>query len=89
MGIFDQIKAAFTNTDEAPTKPLSKPDPQPEAPVGPASGQRKGNSYTVQSGDSLWSIARKHKVKLNDLMRWNGLDQRAVLQPGQSLKILF
>ena len=59
MGIFDQIKAAFTNTDEAPTKPLSKPDPQPEAPVGPASGQRKGNSYTVQSGDTLFKIAEE------------------------------
>jgi membrane-bound lytic murein transglycosylase D len=43
--------------------------------------------YTVQSGDSLWSIARKHRVKLNDLMRWNGLDAGSVLQPGQSLKI--
>jgi membrane-bound lytic murein transglycosylase D len=45
--------------------------------------------YTVRSGDSLWSIARKHRVKMNDLMRWNGLNSNSVLQPGQSLKILF
>lgn len=45
--------------------------------------------YTVRAGDSLWSIARKHKVKMNDLMRWNGLNSASVLQPGQSLKILF
>ena len=53
-------------------------------------GQRSGSSsYVVRSGDSLWSIARKHKVKLQDLLRWNGLDNTAVIQPGQSLKILF
>jgi membrane-bound lytic murein transglycosylase D len=46
-------------------------------------------NYTVRSGDSLWSIARKHKVKLQDLMQWNDLDTASVLQPGQSLKILF
>lgn len=46
-------------------------------------------AYTVQSGDSLWSISRKYKVKLNDLMRWNGLDDSSLLRPGQSLKIIF
>ncbi len=45
--------------------------------------------HTVQSGDSLWSIARKYKVNLNDLIRWNGLHQGTVIRPGQSLKILF
>ena len=45
--------------------------------------------HTVQNGDSLWSIARKYKVKLNDLMRWNGLGQETVIRPGQSIKILF
>ena len=45
--------------------------------------------HTVRSGDSLWSIARQYKVKLNDLMRWNGLDHQTIIRPGQSLKILF
>lgn len=43
--------------------------------------------YTVQRGDSLWSIARKHKVALKDLMAWNGLSSSAVLQPGQDITI--
>jgi membrane-bound lytic murein transglycosylase D len=56
----------------------------------PAATQSKGNvQHTVQSGDSLWSIARKYKVKLNDLIRWNGLQQSTTIRPGQSLKILF
>ncbi len=43
--------------------------------------------YVVLRGDSLWSIARKHKVKVNDLRSWNSLDKSAVLQPGQKLRI--
>ena len=56
------------------------------APVAKAAGTMQ---HTVQSGDSLWSIARKYKVKLNDLIRWNGLQQKTLIRPGQSLKILF
>jgi membrane-bound lytic murein transglycosylase D len=57
----------------------------------PAPAARSDSSvqHTVQNGDSLWSIARKYKVKLDDLMRWNGLHQSAIIRPGQSLKILF
>jgi nucleoid-associated protein YgaU len=92
MGIFDQIKAAFTNTDEAPTKPVSKPDPQPEAPVGPASGQRKGNSYTVQSGDTLFKIAEEAYGDGNDYPKIfeanrDLLDSPAHIFPGQELRI--
>ncbi len=53
----------------------------------PQQNRSRSSNYLVESGDSLWSIARKHKVKLNDLMRWNGLNKSAVLQPGQTLKI--
>jgi membrane-bound lytic murein transglycosylase D len=55
----------------------------------PATSRAGSARHTVQSGDSLWSIARKYKVKLNDLMRWNGLNANAIIRPGQSLKILF
>lgn len=43
--------------------------------------------YTVQRGDSLWSIARRHQVTVNDLVRWNRLDEDSVLRPGQTLTI--
>ncbi len=56
------------------------------APVASRSGTVQ---HSVQSGDSLWSIARKYKVNLDDLIRWNGLQQRTTIRPGQSLKILF
>jgi membrane-bound lytic murein transglycosylase D len=54
---------------------------------GPQPTRTAQGNYTVRSGDSLWTIARKYNVKLADLMRWNGLDSDSVLRPGQSLKI--
>ena len=45
--------------------------------------------HTVRRGDSLWSISRRYKVKINDLMRWNDLSRNAVIQPGQSIKIIL
>lgn len=50
------------------------------------SGQ-KPTRYTVRRGDSLWSIARRHQVTVNDLLRWNELDENSVLRPGQTLTI--
>ncbi|MCS7027789.1 MAG: LysM peptidoglycan-binding domain-containing protein [Bacteroidia bacterium] len=40
--------------------------------------------YTVQNGDSLWLIAHKHGVTVNDLKQWNNLNGNR-LQPGQVL----
>ena len=45
--------------------------------------------YTVQQGDTLWDIARKHRVKMNDLMRWNNLDSGSIIQPGQRLNVML
>lgn len=43
--------------------------------------------YRVASGDSLWRIARRHGVSVNELCRWNGLNPKAVLRVGQALDI--
>lgn len=43
--------------------------------------------YIVQRGDSLWSIARKYKVRVNDLRAWNDLGSSTTIQPGQSIRI--
>ena len=44
-------------------------------------------AYVVQPGDSLWTIARAHKVKLNKLMRNNHLGPKDTLSVGKTLKI--
>lgn len=43
-------------------------------------------SHTVQRGESLWSIAEKYNVTVQELFRWNGL-RRSRIQAGKRLKI--
>ncbi len=41
--------------------------------------------YTVRNGDSLYLIARKFRVGIDQIARWNSLDRNKILQPGQKL----
>ncbi len=43
-------------------------------------------SYTVRSGDTLQSIARRHNMSVNDLKRTNNL-RNDTLRPGQKLRL--
>lgn len=43
--------------------------------------------HAVRTGESLWTIARKHDVRVSDLTRWNGMSRSAVLRPGQRLLV--
>jgi LysM repeat protein len=43
--------------------------------------------YTVRAGDSLFAIALKFGVDLDDLMRWNKLTGRTVIQPGLKIRV--
>jgi membrane-bound lytic murein transglycosylase D len=43
--------------------------------------------HVVAPGESLWSIGRRHGVRVDDLRRWNGLDEGDVLHPGRELVV--
>ncbi|MBU1003429.1 MAG: LysM peptidoglycan-binding domain-containing protein [Proteobacteria bacterium] len=43
--------------------------------------------YEVGSGDSLWSIAKAHKISISQLAAINGLSSKARLRMGQSLNL--
>jgi len=49
--------------------------------------QKRSRFYQVKKGDSAGAIARKHGVKLDDLMAANGLNDRATIYVGQNLRI--
>ncbi|MEE4110883.1 MAG: LysM peptidoglycan-binding domain-containing protein, partial [Halieaceae bacterium] len=50
-----------------------------------STGVRRG--YTVRRGDSLYEIARRFDVTIDDIVTWNDLDPRRYLQPGQALTL--
>jgi membrane-bound lytic murein transglycosylase D len=42
-------------------------------------------NYTVRNGDSLYLIARKFRVGIDQIARWNKIDRNKLLRPGQKL----
>jgi len=50
-----------------------------------AAPQLRKVNYTVRRGDSLYRIANNFRVSVNDIKRWNRLDGKKHLQPGQRL----
>ncbi|MDR2173789.1 MAG: LysM peptidoglycan-binding domain-containing protein [Burkholderiales bacterium] len=47
----------------------------------------QGAHYKVQKGDTLGQIASRHRVSVQDLMRWNGLTNAKALRAGQNLRV--
>ena len=54
------------------------------SPMSAAQTQRKLR-YTVRKGDSLYLIARRFRVGIDQIARWNGIDKNKILRPGQKL----
>ncbi len=45
------------------------------------------DTYTVQKGDTLWSISRRLGVSLKELLQANGLKENATLRIGQRIRV--
>jgi membrane-bound lytic murein transglycosylase D len=59
--------------------------PQFEHPLAEQTVRRV--RYSVRNGDSLYLIARRFQVEVNDIARWNSLDTADVLRPGRRLTL--
>lgn len=47
----------------------------------------KATRYLVRRGDTLWKIAKTHRVSIKQLRRWNGISLSQILRPGQKLML--
>lgn len=70
----------------APTRPgsataVAVTPPKPTANVAPVT------TYTVERGDSLWSISKKHGLTVGELAKTNNISAGTALQPGRKLII--
>ncbi len=57
------------------------------SPAAVNSGGGGTGSYMVRRGDSLYKIARRHGVRVEDLVRWNHLKPGAYIHPGQEIRL--
>ena len=46
-------------------------------------------SYKVRRGDSLYLIGKKFSVSVSDIKKWNNIDEKKYLQPGQRLTLFI
>jgi membrane-bound lytic murein transglycosylase D len=66
------VAAARTPAPERRAEPAARA--RKERLVAKAPADRSRSTLKVQPGDTLWSISRKLGVELDDLCRWNGID---------------
>lgn len=78
----DEAKVDFA-ADVASSVSMSESTPA-SSTAAPSTSARR---HTVARGESAWTIARRYRITVAELMRRNGLALKAVLKPGQSLLI--
>ena len=53
----------------------------------PIRSSSKRRQYVVRKGDTLWEIARRNRVSVGTLARWNGISRGDPIRPGQKLLV--
>lgn len=69
----------------APKESIDEPVEDIAPPTKPT--PTKSTTYKIKSGDSLWTIARKHNVSVSDIKKWNGMGESNKIKPGQKIVI--
>jgi len=67
------------------SRPMEKPQVQPSAAKEPV--KARAQVHEVRAGDTLYGIAGKYGITLDQLLRLNNLKKNAAIQPGQKLLV--
>jgi len=90
----DRLESMVNNlrtrsTDRPVQKPVSvaaKKKPLAKKATAPKKAAAASTMYTVKQGDTLYDIARRYKVSVDQIKKWNGLRGNN-LSIGQKLKV--
>lgn len=75
-----------------PNNPENPPHITSPAPVvsnvsSSSSSTSSASTHTVQQGETLFSLAKRYRVSVQELMSWNHLSSPSALKVGQKLRI--
>jgi membrane-bound lytic murein transglycosylase D len=64
-------------------QPTSTPAPMATAPAGP-----RPTTHQLAAGETLWSVAQRYGISVDDLKRWNRITQAKSLRAGTQLSLV-
>ena len=88
----NRLPSSFLRVGQVLKVPLSRKNPSAQKPASLAAKEEEAISYyTVKVGDNPWTIAMKHHMKVEELLRLNDLDEQKAkkLKPGDRLRTKY
>ena len=86
-GSVEASRSAVSASASLAPDPDRKPDRDPTRVAKAQGAQAQARRHTVGRGDNAWTIAKRYRIRVADLLERNGLSANAVLKPGQALLI--
>jgi len=93
----DQLEANMTarinslahQFNAMPTQSASETAPKPVAAAAAAGPKEEtaAKIHTVKPGETLYRISRRYNLSVEQLQKYNGLDSKASIYPGQKLNV--
>ena len=71
------------NTNTGPTTSAVKPN-TPNTSATTSTSSSGNTMYTVKAGESVWSVANKHHITMDQLIEWNNIKNNFIY-PGQQV----
>jgi len=86
----DALSQQILKLQEQVSKPgvlIGEATPAPGSSPSPEATRASGNTHTVTRGETLTSIAKQYKVGVEELQRFNHIENDRKLQIGQTIMI--